>query len=206
MRGKDVPIDEGVRRLARAIMRGVLSRYRKPSWSNLNPWLDARTVTLGNATSAHHAPLWLEVSTLDRAKTKTGKSGTAYATVALPVGDYAFWRARDAAGKRATTVQVIDRGDRLLVTDMEEPFAASRAAYVPLSEELALDFGLVTMFATADGDLLGRAWFGQLKRHDARIAGHASSRSRGSSRTARAATATASRRSAASSRPRSAGC
>lgn len=174
MRGKDAPIGQETRRLARAIMRGVLSRHRKPSWGGLHPWLDARTVTLGNATGAQHAPLWLEVATLERATTKSGKAGVRYATVALPVGDYAFWRARDAAGTRATTVQLIDRGNHLLVgvvTDMGDAFSASRAAYVAEREELALDFGLVTMFATADGDLLGRGWFDQLKRHDARISG-----------------------------------
>lgn len=179
MKGKDAPIDPEIRRLARAIMRGVLSRHRKPSWGGLHPWLDARAVTLGDAKGADHAPLWLGVATLDRTTTKSGKPGTAYATVALPVGDYAFWRARDAAGTRATTAQIIDRGGTSagsglligVVTDMGDAFAASRAAYAPLREELALDFGLATMFATPDGDLLGRAWFDQLKRHDARIAG-----------------------------------
>jgi putative transposase len=179
MRGKEDPIDPDIRRLARAIMRGVLSRHRKPSWRCLHLWLDARAVTLGNAKDATHAPLWLEVATLERVKTKSGKPGTAYATVALPVGDYAFWRSRDAAGPRATTVQIIDRGATgagcgLLigvVTDMEEAFAASRAACAPLRDELALDFGLATMFATPDGDLLGRAWFDQMKRQDARING-----------------------------------
>lgn len=174
MRGADAPIDPEIRRLARSIMRGVLSKHRKPSWGGLHPWLDARAVTLGDAQGTAHAPLWLEVATLDRTKTKSGKPAVRYATVALPVGDYAFWRARDAAGMRATTVQIIDRGSHLLVgvvTDMGEAFAASRAAYMPLRAELALDFGLATMFASADGDLLGRAWFDQLKRHDARING-----------------------------------
>ena len=183
MRGKkgapDRLIEPEIRGLARAIMRNVLSRHRKPSWGGLQPWIDARAVTLGDTKEAHRAPLWLEVATLDRATTKSGKPGTAYATVALPVGDYPFWRARDAAGTRATTVQIIDRGVHTpgsgllvgVVTDMEEAFAASRDAYMPLRDELTLDFGLVTMFATSDGDLLGRGWFDQLKRHDARING-----------------------------------
>ncbi|OZB20378.1 MAG: hypothetical protein B7X55_00560 [Rhodobacterales bacterium 34-62-10] len=46
-----------------------------------------------------------------------------------------------------------------------------KGAWRPLREELALDFGLSTMFATPDGDLLGRTWFDQLKKHDARING-----------------------------------
>jgi putative transposase len=58
-----------------------------------------------------------------------------------------------------------------IVSDMEKPFAESQAAYAPLREELALDFGLSTMFFSPDGDLLGRAWFDQIRRHDRRIAG-----------------------------------
>jgi putative transposase len=57
---------------------------------------------------------------------------------------------------------------------MEEVFAKSQAAYQPLREELTLDLGLATMFATPDGDLLGRAWRDQLERHDRRINGLAS--------------------------------
>ncbi len=65
-----------------------------------------------------------------------------------------------------------------LVSDKEESFAASRAGYVLLRDELALDFGLAAMFATPHRDLLGRGWFAQLRRHDARIDGLARKRQR----------------------------
>jgi putative transposase len=96
----------------------------------------------------------------------------------LPLKSYAYQEAR--GGTVAKTVQVIERGaDRGrpgeivigVITDMEEPFARSQAAYQPLREELMLDLGLATMFATPDGDLLGRAWREQLHRHDRRISG-----------------------------------
>ena len=174
MRGAVAPIAPETRALARAIMRGVMRRHRRPSWRNLHPWIDIRGAKLGDAERAAHAPLWLDLGLLDRARTKRGTPGKTYATVALPLGDYAFWRARDAAGARVTTVQIIDRDGEIsigVVTDMTVPFGESRKAYAPLREELALDFGLSTMFATPDGDLLGRAWFEQLKLHDRRIAG-----------------------------------
>ena len=94
-----------------------------------------------------------------------------------------------------------------VVSDMEKPFGESQMAYHPLCEELALDFGLSAMFATPDGDLLGRSWFDQLKKHDGRIAGLARARkSRASAPTTRSATGPGWPPSEASSRPRSAGC
>lgn len=54
---------------------------------------------------------------------------------------------------------------------MSDAFALSRAAYRPRRAEVALDFGLATMFATGQGDLLGRDWRRELLRHDHRIAG-----------------------------------
>ncbi len=58
-----------------------------------------------------------------------------------------------------------------VVSDMSDAFALSRAAYRPRRAEVALDFGLATMFATGTGDLLGRYWRRELARHDHRIAG-----------------------------------
>ena len=96
----------------------------------------------------------------------------------LPLHSFAFFEAR--GGTVANTVQIIERGaDRGrpgeivigVVTDMEDVFADSRAAYQPVREELTLALGLATMFATPDGDLLGRAWREQLERHDRRING-----------------------------------
>jgi putative transposase len=53
-----------------------------------------------------------------------------------------------------------------LVSDMSDAFGASRFTYRPRQVEMVLDFGPATMFATGEGDLLGRDW-----RHDCLIAG-----------------------------------
>lgn len=117
----------------------------------------------------------------------------------VPLRPYAHHEARLAAGAaRALTVQLIERpagrvalrdarrtgrplhrlpdgrpGEIVVgvASDMGEAFAASRATYRPACEELALDFGLATMFASDQGDLLGRSWRRELERHDHRIAG-----------------------------------
>ena len=95
-----------------------------------------------------------------------------------------------------------------LVSAMDEVFALSRRNYRPLREELALDFGLSVMFATPQGDLLGRRWFDQLRKHDRRINGLARGLQRQGIGPARSpdATVPGSRPSGAFSPPRSAGC
>ncbi len=64
-------------------------------------------------------------------------------------------------------------GVELISRTWYEAFAQSRLAYRPRRAEVALDFGLATMFATGEGDLLGRDWRRELLRHDHRIAGRA---------------------------------
>ncbi|MFW5661177.1 MAG: hypothetical protein ACOC05_07295 [Oceanicaulis sp.] len=56
-----------------------------------------------------------------------------------------------------------------LFSDMTEAFAAAREAYAPEMEAIGPDFGLATLFATSEGDLLGRRWLDYLKRMDAPI-------------------------------------
>ena len=110
----------------------------------------------------------------------------------LPLRSHAYFNAR--GGERARTVQLIERpaskhGIKLgqsthrlsdgrpgelvigLVSDMEAAFETSRAGYVPRCDEMMLDFGLRTMLATDQGDLLGRDWMDTLRWHDERISG-----------------------------------
>jgi putative transposase len=102
--------------------------------------------------------------------------------------NYAFFEKR--GGDVAKTVMLIERpaarsenathrmangrpGELVigLVSDMSEVFGESRKVWRPAREELALEFGLATIFATPDGDLLGLAWRDQLEAHDRRING-----------------------------------
>jgi len=184
--GADIPYD--VRRLARAIMRQVLSKHRKPRFLRLNPWIDQRQARVSEGVLAAHGDLWLSLRGMRAEIGKNGKPKKTQETIDLPLKSYAFFEAR--GGDLATTVQIIERpavgrksathrmangqwGEIAvgLVSDMENAFEGSRKAYQPLREELTLDFGLAAMFATSDGDLLGRVWFDQLKKHDARISG-----------------------------------
>ncbi|SFD83432.1 zinc ribbon domain-containing protein [Salipiger profundus] len=174
--GEEIPDD--VRHLARRIMHGVLARHRRPRFRRLNPWIDQRQATLGPADKATHAPLWVGIRGMAFEIGKNGRPKKSQVTIKVPLKSYAFFEER--GGTVAKTVQIIERGADHgrpgeivigVITDMEEVFAKSQAAYQPLREELTLDLGLATMFATPDGDLLGRAWREQLERHDRRISG-----------------------------------
>lgn len=173
-----VLIEDDIRRLARSIMRAVLSRHRRPRFNRLNPWIDQRQATIGKADTAGHAPMWVGIRGISLEIGKNGRPKKTQATIQVPVRSYAWFEKR--GGDIAKTIQIIERGaDRGrpgeivigVVSDMEESFGESRMTYQPLREELSLDFGLSAMFATPDGDLLGRSWFDQLKKHDDRIAG-----------------------------------
>lgn len=185
-------IPEQTRHLARRIMHQVLARHRRPQFGRLNPWIDQRQVKIGPATTARHAPIWVGIRSMRPALDRRGRPKASQAEIQLPLQSYGYFDAR--GGDIAKTIQLIERpasartvklgrathrladgrpGELVIgiVSDMAAAFAASTAGYQPLRDELALDFGLSTMFATADGDLLGRAWFDQLKKHDTRIDG-----------------------------------
>ena len=173
-----VEIPDDIRRLARSVMRAVLARHRQPRFNRLNPWIDQRQSSVSAPAKAMTADLWVGIRGMQFAIGKNGKSKQTQATIQVPLKSYDYFESRD--GTVATTVQIIElgadhgrRGEIVigLVTDMEKPFSKNQMAYQPLREELSLDFGLSVMFATPDGDLLGRSWFDQLKKHDDRISG-----------------------------------
>ena len=152
-------IPAATQKLARRIMRHVLSRHRRPSFRRCNMVVDQRQAVLGAAHTANSFDKWLRVGTLDGGK------------VHLPLRSYPYHENR--TGDRSNTVQInTDRDGRLfvgVVTDVTEPFKHSRTTYQPLRDEIAIDFGLSTLVATDDGDLLGRNFIDHLARLDRRI-------------------------------------
>jgi len=155
--GTDIPAE--VRRLARTIFRRLLNRHRKPDFSRASMIVDQRAITLAPASRASAHPLWARLSTLDKGK-----------RIEVPLATYDHFERRQ--GSRALSVQVIERDGEIvfgIMTDVAEAFAASRGDYRPRCEAIALDFGLKTLFATDQGDLLGRGWLERLQACDRRI-------------------------------------
>ena len=64
--GAEIP--GAVRTLGRQIMRHVLSKHRKPSFSRINMVVDQRAATVRAADEASSFPLWLRLSTMERGR------------------------------------------------------------------------------------------------------------------------------------------
>jgi len=157
--GETIPPE--VRRLARAIMRHVMSRHRRPDLSHISMRLDHRAAELAKPIKARQGGKvgwWVNLSTMEKGR-----------KIAVPLLTYKYHDKRP--GRVTNGVQVNERDGRLtfgVVTDMGEACAKSRADYDGHGV-LALDFGLSTLFATSDGQLLGQGWLRRLKRYDALI-------------------------------------
>ncbi|WP_404385037.1 transposase [Caenispirillum salinarum] len=165
------PIADDIRRLARSIMRCVISRYRRPSMRRINAVIDQRSVAWGPAETATGFPLWATLKTMERQKAKDGKPSKAFQEIHVPLVPYRHHLER--TGRRCLGLQVNEADDGnitfAIVTETTAAFADSREHYAPAVEMVSLDFGLRTMFATDDGDLFGRTWFETIKCYDAKI-------------------------------------
>jgi len=158
--GETIPPE--VRRLARAIMRHVMSRHRGPDLSHISMRLDHRAADLEKPIKARQGGKvgwWINLTTMEKGR-----------KIAVPLLTYDYHARRP--GRVTNGVQVnLNREGKLtfgIVTDMGEVYAKSRAEYDGHGV-LALDFGLSTLFATSEGQLLGQAWLKRLKRYDALI-------------------------------------
>lgn len=157
-------ISTDARRLAQKIMRRVFRMHRKPSMASIGMNMDARAVRLVEPTTAKHFHAFFEVATLEQ-------DASGYKRVSVPV--LLPQRYLDRPGRPSSMVNVFQRSDGSLqfaaVKDMTEVFKETRQQYKPETEVLALDFGLRTLFASDRGDLLGRRFIEELRRHDGRI-------------------------------------
>jgi putative transposase len=155
--GAEIP--QSTRRLGRQIMRAVLARHRRPDFSRINMVIDQRAATVREAEDATTFDLWLRLSTMERGR-----------KIEIPLRGHDYFAARQ--GVRKKTVQVNEREGRLffgIVTDMGEVCEEQRLAYQPRCEEIALDYGLRTLFATDQGDLLSQGFLRKLESFDHRI-------------------------------------
>jgi putative transposase len=154
--GQAIPPD--VRSLARTIMRRVMARHRRPDLRRISMRLNHRAAALAKpvaATQSGAVGWWIRLSTMTKGK-----------PISIPLLTYSYHENRK--GRVVGGVQVNERGGDLtfgVVTDMGEPCAASRAQYAG-EDALAIDFGLLTLFATSEGQLLGQNWLARLKRYD----------------------------------------
>ena len=164
MKGTGEIVPDAVRRLGRSIMRRVMRQHRRPDLSRLSMRLDYRAASLqapSEATQDGRVGWWVNMSTMEKRS-----------KIAVPLLTYQRHKGR--GGQFSNGVLVTEDRDtgRLLfgvASDIGEKCAASRAAYRPERDVMALDFGLSTLFAGDDGALLGRNWLKVLRAYDRRI-------------------------------------
>lgn len=162
MRGTGKAIPDDVRRLARSIMRRVMTRHHRPDLRRLSMRLDHRAACLAapsKATQGGRVGWWMNLSTLEPGR-----------KIAVPLLTHERHKTR--LGRVTNGVQMnLSREGHLsfgVVTDMGAACAATRAAWDGQGI-IALDFGLSTLFATSEGQLLGQGWLPRLRAHDRRI-------------------------------------
>jgi putative transposase len=161
-------ISPEIMKLSRKIFGQLCKRHRKPNLKNINMVIDQRGIKLTNAKSAKKFHLWARLSTLTKGN-----------PIWIPLISYEYFERR--VGKRALSVQINEtvKGFKLgILTDVTDALAQSRAEYVPEVESIALDLGLRNLFATNEGDLLGRDWMDKLLKMDVRLTKYAAHRQR----------------------------
>lgn len=160
-------VPRSARLLARKIMSHILGRHRRPSMRRIGMVVDQRIAELGEARGATSHDLWLRMTV------KSGERGSR--RIDIPIRSNDYFSAR--RGERKKTFQIIEDRDsgRItvgVVTDVGREFEQLREAYAATAQgSKALDFGLVAMFASDDGDLMGRAFIKKLKSIDKTISG-----------------------------------
>ena len=166
--GEIIPLE--IRKLARSIMRHIMSKHNRPDLSRISMPLDYRVANLkkpNKATQGGKVGYWLKLSTMQKGK-----------RINIPLLTYEYHEKRK--GRVIDGIQINERDGELtfgVVTDMSEACAKSRAEYDGHGT-IALDFGLSTLFATNEDQLLGQNWLKQLKRYDAQITKIAASQQR----------------------------
>jgi len=154
-----VEVSARIRHLARKIMSHVMSRNRLPRMGRINMMVDQRIATLSASMTATGHDLWLSVRVARSVK------------IDIPLKGFEYFDRR--LGERAKSFQIIEDSDDGkfyvgVMTDVAESFEQSRESYAASvkTEAVALDFGLTTMFATDQGDLLGRGFKAKLQAMD----------------------------------------
>ena len=149
-------IPQSTRRLARQIMRRVLSRHRKPDFSRIGMVLDQRAARLREAERSTEFNLWIRLSTLDRGR-----------PIEIPLKAHDYFRER--RGTRKKSIQVNERDGRLyfgVVTDISAVCEAQKQAYRPRTEEIRSIMGSAPSLPPTGATCRGRGFLQQLRYYD----------------------------------------
>ncbi len=135
-------------------MRRLVKQARKsislPNLSKVRTLkLNEKVAKLEVTKNAHHVNYWLKLSTLDK-----------YKTICIPLKNNPYYDRLLATGKRVHFVQIALKEGKLTVSPI---LAHNKVPLRTNSDELGLDFGMVTMFTTSNGERHGITTFTKLK-------------------------------------------
>ncbi len=162
-----VEINEGDLSMARSIFKHLLKKNRKPSFKKISMHLDAKVAVISAREESKAAGFeyWLKLSTLEKGS-----------PIYIPISGNDYYE--NIPGKRKNFCQVALTEKNVIGFSFIKDVPSVKDRYVPLTDKISLDLGLVTLFASDRGDLLGRRYFDVHKKYDALITSLAANRQR----------------------------
>lgn len=146
----ELEVPEEIMKFMRRLVKQARKSISLPDLSKVRTLkLDNRLASLELSVEANHVDFWLKLSTLDKGK-----------PVYIPLKNNPYYKELLKNGEQVNFVQVCLRDSKLTVS----PILAHNKAPLRTNErELGLDFGMVTMFTTSNGERHGIKTFTKLK-------------------------------------------
>ena len=150
-------------------MRHVMKQHGRPTLSRISPRLDDRIVlSIEPSRKAKYSELWATLRLPGRGR------------IEIPLHASEYFK--DRGGELCPVIQLCTEQDGAisvrLISDITENCEDNRTAYTPDIDNIGVDFGLVTLLTTSEGDLYGRGLLADLVRIDRQITGIARHRQR----------------------------
>ena len=160
-------IDIDTLKLARKIFKHILSIHRKPNFKNISMHLDQKVALISGKIQekAIAFDYWVRLSTLS-------KNNPIY----MPIVTNPYFE--NIKGNLKNFCQIGLKDGRNLSLSFIKDVLDEKDVYKPLTDKLSLDTGLRILFATNNGDLIGRNFYETLQEFDSQIIELVSNRQR----------------------------
>ena len=146
----ELEVPEEIMKFMRRLVKQARKTISLPDLSKVRTLkLDSRLASLETSENAHHVDYWLKLSTLDKRE-----------PVYIPLKNNPYYKELLKTGEKVNFTQVCLRDKKLTVSPI---LAHNKAPLRTNEKELGLDFGLVTMFTTSNGERHGIKTFTKLK-------------------------------------------
>lgn len=149
---KKQPINSGILKLARRILKHELSNNRKPTTKNINLSLDNKVAIIKSKEKdkAKHFDYWIQLSALTKHK-----------LIQIPIKTSQYYES--IKGERKNFLQIVQKENEFEFRFIKE----TKVEYIPIKgSKVAIDIGLNNLIATEFGDLLGRNLLKYLEHYD----------------------------------------